>query len=59
MCHFLRLRDTSIPVWPVDCSVEHLLASLMRPSLGCGGLREVPLIWFWPHGHNATLNHDS
>lgn len=52
-----RLRDwnqLAFPHWPVDCSVDNLMESLLRAvSRAAGG--PIPFIWFWPEGHSACI----
>ncbi len=49
-----RLRER-FPSWPVDCSVEQILESLMILLLRCEKGTEIPFIWFWPEGHSSAL----
>lgn len=49
-----RLRE-EFPSWPVDCSVELILESLMGLLLTCEKRREIPFIWFWPEGRSSAL----
>ena len=50
-----RSRRRSFPAWPVDCSVEQILESLMALTIQATGMREIPFIWFWPGGNDAAL----
>lgn len=53
----LRLRNwdkLTFPRWPVDCSVDNLMESLLRAASRAGG-RPIPFIWFWPEGHSACI----
>jgi hypothetical protein len=58
-----RLRDwkgITFPQWPVDFSVENLMAGAMALQLKATGLRQIPFIWFWPEGAPscAIMTHD-
>jgi len=55
-----RSRTTTFPAWPVDCSVEEMLKSLMELAVHASQGREVPFIWFWPEGKSCalTMTHD-
>jgi len=48
------------PEWPVDFTVENLLAFGMRQVIAASGLRRVPFIWFWPNGAPSCtiMTHD-
>jgi hypothetical protein len=50
-----RSRCSGFPAWPVDCSVEQILESLMALAIQATGTREIPFIWFWPDGNDAAL----
>jgi hypothetical protein len=43
------------PSWPLDCSVDQILESLMQAAIQASGQREVRFIWFWPDGHRAAM----
>jgi len=49
-----RLKE-KFPSWPVDCSVEQILESLMSLLLRGREREEIPFIWFWPEGHSVAL----
>lgn len=53
-------RDLSFPRWPVDTSVEDLLAQELLDLLDANGIAEVPFVWFWPQGASwaGLLTHD-
>jgi hypothetical protein len=48
------------PRWPVDCSVDNILAQLLLLSLKSSGVERIPLVWFWPEGASscAIMTHD-
>jgi hypothetical protein len=52
---FRSRRARPFPEWPVDCTVEQLLESLMASAIATSGEGEVPFIWFWPDGNDAAL----
>ena len=59
----MRLRGwqkISFPQWPVDATVDTLMASAMTFILKATGASRVPFIWFWPDGASscAIVTHD-
>lgn len=48
------------PRWPVDTTVETILASVMALNLRMQKAKEIPFIWFWPEGAQACalMTHD-
>jgi hypothetical protein len=54
-----RFRS-QFPAWPIDCSVEEILESLMVATIETSGVSEIPFIWFWPDAYEtaAMLTHD-
>jgi hypothetical protein len=59
----LYLRDwksRSFPSWPVDVTVEQILARLVRLCLRSHGIARLPFVWFWPDGASscAIVTHD-
>jgi len=58
--HFRGWQNLEFPRWPVDCSVDNLLAQLLSLSLKTSGLKRIPFIWFWPQGATscAIMTHD-
>jgi len=48
------------PHWPVDCTVDSLMARVMALTLKAHKTVEVPFIWFWPNGlpSSVTMTHD-
>ncbi|HZU21584.1 MAG TPA: hypothetical protein VE998_02060, partial [Terriglobales bacterium] len=48
------------PHWPLDCSVERLLETLMFAALDAREGDEIPFIWFWPEGFTSAvmMTHD-
>jgi len=48
------------PKWPVDCSIDNMLESLLILTLQATGADRIPFIWFWPDGHSgcALMTHD-
>jgi hypothetical protein len=58
---FFSNRDRlPFPHWPVDTTVENIVETLLRLSLGDELPDRVPFIWFWPDGATsaATMTHD-
>ncbi len=43
------------PRWPVETSVDDLLAALLARSMKARDLAETPFIWFWPKGFDSCL----
>jgi hypothetical protein len=58
--HFRGWSNLKFPRWPVDCSVDNLLAQLLSLSLKASGMNRMPFIWFWPQGATscAIMTHD-
>jgi len=64
--HFQRIYFTgwdtlSMPQWPVDTTVDDLLAQLLLGVLRSRGTaKRIPFIWFWPDGAPscAIMTHD-
>ncbi len=58
--HFRGWKERTFPHWPVDCSVDNLMAELMLLSLRASGAERIPFIWFWPEGSSscAIMTHD-
>ncbi len=57
------LRDwnkRAFPRWPLDTSVEQIMANLVKLALKSRGLHRLPFIWFWPDGAMAAavVTHD-
>lgn len=52
---FCSRQQSSFPVWPIDCSVEHLFRMAMRALLRMTGEKQIPFIWFWPDGFQSAL----
>ena len=50
----------AFPRWPVDCTVDHFFASLMRQALEARPGCRIPFVWFWPEGCSscAIMTHD-
>ena len=48
------------PTWPVDCSVDQIMATLLTLALQASGLDSIPFIWFWPDRCQscAIITHD-
>ena len=55
-----RTRRNDFPSWPVDSTVDNILAALMRLAIRANSTKEIPFIWFWPDGNEAAvmLTHD-
>lgn len=64
--HFQRmyLRDwetLTLPQWPVDTTVDDLLAQLLLGVIRSEpGRKRIPFIWFWPEGASSCvmMTHD-
>jgi hypothetical protein len=58
--HFRGWSELKFPRWPVDCSVDNILAKLLSLSLKTSGVQRIPFIWFWPQGAAscAIMTHD-
>ena len=57
----LRLRGYSFfPRWPVDSTVDDLVADLLRLAILAKRQTALPFIWFWPDGMQsaAIMTHD-
>ena len=57
----LRGRQTrEFPRWPVDLTVERLVAEIWRRLLEASDHRRFPFIWFWPDGKTSAcmMTHD-
>lgn len=56
-----RWKKLTIPQWPVDTTVDHLLAQLLLGMLKSDvRTKRIPFIWFWPEGASscAIMTHD-
>ena len=58
-----RLRqweEIRFPQWPVDRTVDDLMAQSLTLLLRAGGLSQIPFIWFWPANAQscAVMTHD-
>jgi hypothetical protein len=53
-------RRRPFPRWPVDDTVDDLLARLLALSLRSQGVARAPFVWFWPEGaaSAAIVTHD-
>jgi hypothetical protein len=54
-------RKLTIPQWPVDTTVDDLLAQLLLGILRSDvATKRIPFIWFWPDGASscAIMTHD-
>ena len=60
MLYLKNWKRLSFPSWPVDCSVDNLMARLMLLSIRASGANRIPFIWFWPRGSSscAIMTHD-
>jgi hypothetical protein len=58
--HLRGWDSLSFPQWPVDCSVDDLLAQLLLLVLRSSKMEHIPFIWFWPDGapSAAIMTHD-
>jgi len=50
----------SFPSWPVDCTVDRFLRTIMSLCVQGSGTPSIPFIWFWPDGKSsaAIVTHD-
>jgi hypothetical protein len=48
------------PHWPVDRTVDRVLEQALLLSMRAQNLKQIPFIWFWPHGASscALMTHD-
>ena len=55
-----RWKKLQFPRWPVDTTVDDLLASLLLGTMRAHSVSRVPFIWFWPEGASscAIMTHD-
>jgi len=54
-------KKLTIPQWPVDTTVDDLLAQLLLGMLRSEGTtKRIPFVWFWPDGASscAIMTHD-
>ena len=53
-------RKIRFPQWPVDRTVDDLMAQALTLLLHAGNLSHIPFIWFWPEGASscAVMTHD-
>ena len=58
--HLRGRNQSDFPRWPVDCSVDNILGSLMMLALRASGEHRIPFIWFWPDAKSscAIMTHD-
>jgi hypothetical protein len=58
--YFRGWDKVRFPRWPVDCSVDNLLAHLLLLSLKATDRKRIPFIWFWPESAAscAIMTHD-
>lgn len=58
--YFRDWKKLPFPAWPVDFTVDTLHEDFLRLSMGTGGIRKVPFIWFWPDGaaNCLMMTHD-
>jgi hypothetical protein len=57
---FRDWRDIRFPRWPVDFSVDRIMAGAMTRALMSRNGAEIPFVWFWPDGASscAIMTHD-
>jgi hypothetical protein len=53
--HFRGWNKIAFPKWPVDCSVDNIMSSLLKLSMRAAGTERVPFVWFWPHGLTSCV----
>jgi hypothetical protein len=48
------------PTWPVDLTVDHLMAHVMSLTLRSQRIDRIPFVWFWPDGAPSCgiMTHD-
>jgi hypothetical protein len=48
------------PAWPVDLTVDHLMAQVMALMLKSRRIERIPFVWFWPDGAPSCgiMTHD-
>jgi peptidoglycan/xylan/chitin deacetylase (PgdA/CDA1 family) len=48
------------PKWPLDTTVDDLIARLWKRVLGSSEVASIPFIWYWPKRHHscAIMTHD-
>jgi hypothetical protein len=63
--HLQRIRLSGwerivFPHWPVDFTVDSLMARVMTLALKAHNARQIPFIWFWPNGvpSSVVMTHD-
>jgi len=58
--YFRGWSELTFPRWPVDCSVDNVLAQLLLLSLKTTDTKRIPFIWFWPESAAscAIMTHD-
>jgi hypothetical protein len=63
--HLQRIRLSGwerivFPHWPVDFTVDSLMARMMALALKAHKARKIPFIWFWPNGvpSSVVMTHD-
>lgn len=57
--HLSSRATPAVPRWPVDTTVDDIMAKMLGVSIRCRGER-APFVWFWPDGATfcATMTHD-
>jgi hypothetical protein len=58
--YFRGWEKIQFPKWPVDCTTERILNSLLLHSMRARNVQRIPFIWFWPDGAQscAIMTHD-
>jgi hypothetical protein len=58
--YFRGFKVRPFPRWPVDKTVDNILARLLLLCIRARGVEELPFIWFWPDGARtcAIVTHD-
>jgi len=58
--HLSDWEDLPFPRWPVDRSVDSLLAQLLLLAVRSSDAQRIPFIWFWPESAPscAIMTHD-
>lgn len=48
-------EEATFPCWPVDVTVDRLMARAMVQVLHSSRMESVPFVWFWPKSHKSCL----
>lgn len=58
--HLRGRREIQFPRWPIDRTVDHLCAQLMKLCVAANNNQPVPFVWFWPEEYQGCvlMTHD-